>query len=318
MDGVKPAVILLMGPTACGKTDLAIRLCADLPCDLVSVDSAMVYRGMDIGTAKPSADTLSRCPHRLVDICDPEETYSAGRFVDDATREIESIIRRERVPLLVGGTMLYFRSLQMGMASLPKADPAIRGTIDEQAGRVGWPAMHDQLRRLDPDAAAKIRPNDRQRIQRALEVIRISGRPISQLHAEGAVPERPWEFVKIGLWPPDRAQLRARIDQRFRKMLATGLEQEVAALKRRPGLTAEHSSMRAVGYRQVWAWLAGQYGREEAISRAVTATAQLAKRQLTWLRREQGLRRFDPTRADLTAVVLDDIRKTGLVGRRLC
>jgi len=318
MDAVRHPVILLMGPTACGKTDLAIRLCADLPCDVVSVDSAMVYRGMDIGTAKPSAEILSSCPHRLVDICEPEDTYSAGRFVDDATREIESIIQRDRVPLLVGGTMLYFHSLQQGMASLPGADPVIRCAIDEQAGRHGWPAMHHELERLDPEAAARIRPNDRQRIQRALEVIRISGRPISQLQAEGARQQRPWSFVKVALWPSDRAELRERVDQRFRAMMASGLDREVEALMGRPELTREHASMRAVGYRQVWAWLAGDYNRDEAISRSVTATAQLAKRQLTWLRREECLPRFDPTRGDLTAVVLEHIMKTGFVSRRLC
>lgn len=284
-------VVLLMGPTACGKTELAVRLHAQLPVDVVSVDSAMVYRGMDIGTAKPAPEVLADCPHRLVDICDPSERYSAGRFVRDAGHAIDEILAAGRIPLLVGGTMLYFRALQRGLADLPEADAKVRAAIDAEAAERGWAALHRELADVDPAAAARIKPTDSQRIQRALEVYRLTGTCLSHLQAEAdPVPNR--RYVKLGLWPTDRASLRARISARFARMMNSGLVEEVRRLHERTDLTPDLPSVRSVGYRQIWAWLDGRMGREEAIERAVTATAQLAKRQLTWMRSEQNLERI--------------------------
>ena len=284
-----PLVVLLMGPTATGKTDLAAALHQALPLEVVSVDSAMVYRGMDIGTAKPDAAFLRRCPHRLIDICDPADPYSTGRFVADARREIKEIHAAGRIPLLVGGTMLYFRALQQGLADLPEADPSLRQEIDAEAARIGWPAMHEQLRRVDPDAAARIRPQDSQRIQRALEVFRLSGEPLSRLQAVATAAAPPWRYVKLALWPRDRAGLAARIARRFGKMLEAGFVAEVEKLLGRPDIHRGLPSMRAVGYRQILGHLEGVYGLAEAERRAIVATRQLAKRQLTWLRAEEGL-----------------------------
>jgi tRNA dimethylallyltransferase len=305
--GTAAPVVLLMGPTATGKTELAVALHERLPVDVISVDSAMVYRGMDIGTAKPGPALLARCPHRLIDICDPAEAYSAGRFVTDASREIERSHRAGRVPLLVGGTMLYFRALQQGLAELPRADEALRARIDAEAGRRGWAALHAELARLDPVAAARIQPGDSQRIQRALEVCRLSGQPMSELQARArpAAPDR--RFLKIGLWPADRTALRRRIAARFERMIRAGLVAEVAALRERPGLSVELPSMRAVGYRQIWLHLDGEYALETAVERAVIATGQLAKRQTTWLRRERDLRRLDPSHAGLVDAVAASI-----------
>lgn len=300
-------VVLLMGPTATGKTDLAAGLRQALPLDVVSVDSAMVYRGMDIGTAKPDAAFLQRCPHRLIDICDPAEPYSTGRFVDDARREIAQIHAAGRIPLLVGGTMLYFRALQQGLADLPAADTALRAEIDAEAARIGWPAMHEQLHRVDPAAAARIRPRDSQRIQRALEVFRLSGEPLSRLQAEATAAVPPWRYVKLALWPSDRAGLGARIARRFGKMLEAGLVAEVERLRARPDIHPGLPSMRAVGYRQILECLEGRYGLEEAERRAVVATRQLAKRQLTWLRTEAALSVLEPGRL-AEAAALAEIR----------
>lgn len=307
-----------MGPTATGKTDLAIDLRGHLPADLVSVDSAMVYRGMDIGSAKPSPEVLAEHPHALVDICDPSERYSAGRFLRDARREIARILAARRIPLLVGGTMLYFRALQTGLADLPPADPAIRADIDGEAQRRGWPALHRELAAIDPAAAGRIEPTDSQRIQRALEVYRLSGQPLSRLQAaaEGRAP--PWRFVKIGLWPRDRAALRDRIRRRFQAMMAAGLAEEVAALRERPDLGPHLPAIRAVGYRQLWDWLDGRTSRDEAVDRAITATAQLAKRQLTWMRREEDLRLIPVPSDDPGPQALDDIRRRGVSDTQLC
>ena len=287
-----------MGPTASGKTDIAISLCKRFPLDIVSVDSALVYRGMDIGTAKPDAETLRRTPHRLIDIRDPEESYSAGDFVRDARLEIDRIQAAGRIPLLVGGTMMYFRALTGGIAELPAADPEIRAAIDSDAEKLGWPALHERLRAVDPGAANRIKPNDRQRIQRALEVYMTSGRPLSEWQSDGGNDRnQDLEFVKLALQPASRQNLHERIEKRLNLMLNNGFIDEVKVLYERPGLTAEHASMRSVGYRQLWVYLQGNASLEEAGRRALYATRQLAKRQITWLRSESDLLSFDPLEA---------------------
>lgn len=290
----KLPVLVLAGPTGAGKSDWALRLAAQAPVEIVSVDSAMVYRGLDIGTAKPAREVRASVPHHLIDICDPSECYSAGRFVVDAMEVIRDIHRRRRVPLLVGGTMLYLRALLSGLAPLPPAMPALRGEIDARAAREGWAALHGELARLDPEAAERIAPNDAQRIQRALEVCLSTGRPISQLQRQTSpqlmdYPRRYWILA-----PGDRAVLHERLAGRFANMMAAGLLDEVAALYRRGDLTARHPAMRAVGYRQLWAHLCGEYGLDEAVRRAVAATRQLARRQLTWLRGEAEAHWIDP------------------------
>lgn len=297
-------VVCLMGPTASGKTDVAISLCKRFPFDIVSVDSALVYRGMDIGTAKPDAETLRRTPHRLIDIRDPEERYSAGDFVRDARAEIDKIFAAGRVPLLAGGTMMYFRALTGGIAELPAANAEIRAVIDRDAENLGWPALHERLESVDPDAAGRIKPNDRQRIQRALEVYMASGRPLSEWQAEAASDvNQDLNFVKIALQPATRQILHERIEQRLNIMLNNGFLDEVKVLYDRPGLTADHPSMRSVGYRQMWQHLAGETSLDEAARRALYATRQLAKRQITWLRSESDLSSYDP----LEAITIDAI-----------
>jgi len=281
--------ILLMGPTASGKTDVAVGLCKRFPCDIISVDSALVYRGMDIGTAKPDRATLERAPHRLIDIRDPEESYSAGEFVRDAEREMADIVARGRIPLLVGGTMLYFRALTEGIADLPAAADQVRAEIDRQAAAEGWPALHDELRRVDPEAAARINPNDSQRIQRALEVFRASGKSLTAWQQESPAAGSARPFVKIALEIEPRSLLHARIEKRLEQMVEKGFIKELQGLRERPGLTDRSSSMRAVGYRQYWKYLDGDWSEEEAFRRALFATRQLAKRQLTWLRSEQNV-----------------------------
>jgi tRNA dimethylallyltransferase len=284
-----------MGPTASRKTDVAISLCKRFPFDIVSVDSALVYRGMDIGTAKPDAETLQRAPHRLIDIRDPEERYSAGDFVRDARREIDSIQAAGRVPLLVGGTMMYFRALIGGIAELPSANAEIRASIDADAEKSGWPAIHAQLQEIDPAAAERIKPNDRQRIQRALEVYLTSGTPLSEWQSRAkSAQDQDLRFAKFALQPATRHILHERIEKRLNLMLNNGFLNEVKVLHERPGLTPGHPSMRSVGYRQLWAHLDGEVSMEEAGKRALYATRQLAKRQITWLRSESDLRSFDP------------------------
>ena len=288
----RPA-ILLMGPTGAGKTDLAARLVAQFPLEIVSVDAAMVFRGMDIGTAKPSPELLARAPHHLIDLIDPAESYSAARFLADAGAAMEAIAARGRAPLLVGGTMLYFRALQSGLARLPAADPAIRERLEARASAVGWPAMHAELARLDPVSAARIRPGDRQRIQRALEVIEQTGRPMSSQLAENLRGATRAGDLPLVLAPADRGALFERIGRRFDAMLSQGLVGEVAALRARGDLHARLPSLRLIGYRQVWEHLEGGATREEATLKAVAATRQLARRQLTWLRAEPGAEWFD-------------------------
>ena len=300
-------VICLMGPTASGKTEIAIRLTEELPADIVSVDSALVYRGMDIGTAKPDAGTLRKYPHALVDIIDPEAPYSAGEFIRDAEKEIDAIHERGRLPLLAGGTMMYFRTLINGMAELPPADAEIRESIDREAAARGWPAMHEELAAVDPASAARINPNDSQRIQRALEVYRISAKPLSDWHASGHPPRDDLRFVRIALMPEPRKRLHERIEQRLDAMLAAGFVDEVSRLRERPALTPDHPSMRAVGYRQYWSFLEGDFDAGEARQRALAATRQLAKRELTWLRREPELFAVNPLETDAIAAISDHL-----------
>jgi tRNA dimethylallyltransferase len=276
---------MLLGPTGAGKTDLAVALAARLPLDIISVDSAMVYRGMDIGTAKPAADVLARAPHRLIDMLDPTESYSAGRFRHDALREVEDIRRHGRIPLLVGGTMMYIRVIQRGLADLPEADAGLRARLDARALEEGWPALHDELARVDPSLAARVHRHDAQRIQRALEVYALTGRPLSELQSEAAVAApRPW--LKLVLAPRDRGRLHERIADRLQGMLAAGFVQEVQRLHARGDLDERMPSMRAVGYRQLWPYACGRSSLDQAIEAAATATRQLARRQLTWLRAE--------------------------------
>lgn len=299
-----------MGPTASGKTACAIRLVDAFPFDIISVDSALVYRGMDIGTAKPDAATLARAPHRLIDIREPEAAYSAGQFVKDARGEIESIRAAGRVPLLVGGTMLYFRALMQGIADLPEANPAVRRAIDQEAEACGWPAMHAELARLDPAAAARIKPNDRQRIQRALEVFRVSGRPLSELQAATRPAASAEKFVPLALVDGQRDDLHRRIDARFLDMIDGGFIEEVQRLRERPRLDRDSPAMRAVGYRQLWAHLAGELDLPTAIARGQAATRQLAKRQLTWLNSLPALPCFDPLEAGTDAAISELIRRS--------
>lgn len=294
---MKRTAILLMGPTASGKTDLAISLCKRFPCDVISVDSALVYRGMDIGTAKPDPDTLARTPHRLIDIRDPEESYSAGEFIRDAYREMDDIHAAGRIPLLAGGTMMYFRALTEGIAELPAADEEIRRAIDTEAAVRGWPGMHAQLADVDPAAALRIQPNDRQRIQRALEVYRISGTPLSDWQRDSAPSRNDIDYLKVGLNIEPRSVLHERIAQRLELMVGAGFVDELRRLRKRPGLKADCPAMRSVGYRQFWQHLDDEYTLDEARDRALYATRQLAKRQITWLRSEKRVFLVDPLEA---------------------
>jgi tRNA dimethylallyltransferase len=278
----------LLGPTASGKSRLALELAARHPVEIVSLDSAQVYVGMDIGTAKPSAAERARVRHHLVDLIEPTQSYSAGRFRADAVRAIGEIQGRGKIPLVVGGTMLYYRALTQGIAALPEADPDLRATIDARAARRGWPALHAELARIDPATAARLSPNDAQRIQRALEVWELAGRPISELQ-KAADPGLPFRLKAYALIPEDRAELHRRIAERFERMLAEGLVEEVEGLRNRYSLHPGLPSMRCVGYRQVWGYLEGEYGRDELRDKGIAATRQLAKRQLTWLRSLPGI-----------------------------
>ena len=284
----KPMAVAIMGPTASGKTASALRIAQTRPCEIISVDSALVYRGMDIGTAKPTPAELAAVPHHLIDILDPLEAYSVAQFRDDTIRLVGEITARGKLPLLVGGTMMYFKGLVDGLDDLPTADPALRAAIEEQAARIGWPGMHAKLQALDPITAARLAPNDAQRINRALEIIELSGQPMSSLLARRAKPELPFELVSFGLETDDRAVLHKRIALRFDQMLGDsdeqGLVAEVARLRARGDLSPALPSIRCVGYRQAWDYLDGNIDRAELRELGVIATRPLAKRQITWLR----------------------------------
>ncbi len=289
-----PLAIFIMGPTATGKTELAMALVDEFPLEIISVDSAMVYRGMDIGSAKPEPATLEKYPHRLIDICDPSEAYSAGRFRDDALREMGDVTAAGHVPLLVGGTMLYFRALQEGIAELPDANEEIRQRLNREAQEQGWERLHQRLAEIDPESARRIHPNDPQRIQRALEVYEISGRTLTSFWQQQSADKLAWRRVKIALMPEHRHDLREKIALRFDAMLNAGLVEEVEKLYQRGDLAAEMPAMRAVGYRQIWAMLAGEYDFDTMREKAIIATAQLAKRQMTWLRKEVNCNFIEP------------------------
>ena len=298
-----PFAVCIMGPTATGKTDLAIACANELGMELISVDSALVYKEMDIGTAKPDIATLAKSPHRLINIVDPSEAYSAGRFREDALAEMDAITAAGKIPLLVGGTMLYFNALQKGMADLPEANPEIRQKLDEEVSRIGWQGLHKRLSEVDPESAKRLHPNDPQRIKRALEVYDITGKTLTEIWAEQEQQLPPYRLIKIALMPPDRVELRKRIEQRFDAMLVQGVVEEVRGLFNRSDLNAEMPSMRAVGYRQIWSYLAGDYDYETMREKAITATAQLAKRQMTWLRSEAQCNFIDPEQVKLSKVL---------------
>ncbi|MDR0635200.1 MAG: tRNA (adenosine(37)-N6)-dimethylallyltransferase MiaA [Azoarcus sp.] len=278
-----PPALLLLGPTASGKTACALALARALPVEIISVDSALVYRDMDIGTAKPEAAERALCPHHLIDIISPEESYSAAQFCADARRLMAEIGARGRIPLLVGGTMLYFKALREGLSDLPRADAALRAEIDRRARAEGWPALHAELAHLDPEGAARLAPNDAQRIQRALEIVLVGGKPLAEALARRETPALPHRLITVALSPSARGPLHARIAGRFERMLAAGLLDEVAALRQRYRLTADLPSMRAVGYRQAWACLDGALDAAGLREAGIAATRQLAKRQSTWL-----------------------------------
>ncbi|WP_254413561.1 tRNA (adenosine(37)-N6)-dimethylallyltransferase MiaA [Vibrio furnissii] len=278
-----PLALFLMGPTASGKTDLAIRLRQKFPVEIISVDSALIYKGMDIGTAKPDQHELALAPHRLIDILDPSEAYSAADFRRDALREMNDIVAQGRIPLLVGGTMLYYKALLEGLSPLPAADPEIRQQIEHEAEQHGWLALHDQLRQIDPVSAERIHPNDPQRLSRALEVYRISGKTLTEL-TQTKGEALPFRVKQFAIAPKERAELHRRIELRFEKMVEAGFEEEVKALYARKDLHPDLPSIRCVGYRQMWDYLDGNGRLEDAIFRGICATRQLAKRQITWLR----------------------------------
>lgn len=307
----RPLAVFLMGPTASGKTDLAMALHERLGMDIISVDSAMVYRGMDIGTAKPTPEELARAPHRLIDIRDPADPYSAANFRDDAREEMQRISDRGGIPLLAGGTMLYYKSLVGGIGDLPAADAGVRAELEAWASRDGLAALHDELGRIDPESAERIHPNDPQRLMRALEIHRIAGKPMSELWREQEKENFPWRILSIGLAPAQRQVLHERIARRFMAMLESGFVDEVAALKGRGDLHLGLPSMKSVGYRQVWQYLDGDFGKEDLKCKGIVATRQLAKRQITWLRSWPALHWVDSLSSDPLGEVLKIVRRCG-------
>ena len=304
-----PPAILLMGPTASGKTAVAVQLATTLPCEIISVDSALVYKGMDIGTAKPDAATLARAPHHLINIIEPHESYSAARFRDDALTLMREITERGNIPLLVGGTMLYFKSLVEGLNDLPEADSTVRLIIETMAEEEGWPAVHEKLRKVDPETAARLEPNDSQRVQRALEIYYITGKSMTDLLKKPKYVYFPYTPIRIALLPSDRAILHDRIALRFEKMLDDGLVEELRALRDEYALEPDMPSMRCVGYRQAWDFLGDRISRAELLEQGIAATRQLAKRQLTWLRSTENLTEFDCLTENVGDLVLEYIRQ---------
>jgi tRNA dimethylallyltransferase len=298
-----------MGPTASGKTAVAAFLAAHLPCEIVSVDSAQVYKGMDVGTAKPDAATLAATPHHLIDIIEPHERYSAARFRDDALTLMREITERDRIPLLVGGTMLYFQALTEGLNELPEADSAVRLVIDTMAEVEGWPAVHEKLARIDPETAARLAPNDQQRIQRAMEIYMLTGKPMADLLKKPKYVYFPYTPIKVSLVPSDREALHRRIETRFDEMLRLGLPAELKRLRDEYGLEAGMTSMRCVGYRQAWDFLDGRIGAAALREQGIAATRQLAKRQLTWLRSMNDVTEFDCLAEGLPEMVLEYLRR---------
>jgi tRNA dimethylallyltransferase len=307
----KPLAIAIMGPTASGKTAAALEIAKHIPSEIISVDSALVYRGMDIGTAKPSPAERATVPHHLIDIIDPAESYSAMQFRHDALQLVEEVTARGRLPLLVGGTMLYFKALRDGLDALPPADEELRARLDREAAAIGIPAMHARLAALDPETAARLKPNDSQRVQRALEIIELTGQPMSQLLAKAPKTDLPFDILPLSLEPSERSVLHARIASRFDAMLESvsgGLIDEVEALRSRGDLHPGLPSMRCVGYRQTWEYLDGAYDRNALREKGIAATRQLAKRQLTWLRSMPDRIVIDCVRPDFTALVLDRVK----------
>jgi len=303
-----PPAIFLMGPTASGKTALSVQLAQKLNAEIISVDSALVFKGMDIGTAKPTLEERAGIPHHLIDILDPAESFSTGAFRRQALALMADITARGKLPLLVGGTMLYFNALYHGLAQLPSADDVVRAQLDAQAKAIGKEAMHAKLQLVDPVAAARIHPNDPQRVQRALEVYELTGKSMTQLHAEAQAEEIPYQKIKLIIAPRDRAVLHEKIALRFKLMLQQGLVAEVESLYQRGDLTVSMPSVRAVGYRQVWSYLDGEIDAEEMQETAIIATRQLAKRQFTWLRRETDAHRFYAEEQDVFSAVLTSVQ----------
>jgi tRNA dimethylallyltransferase len=298
-----PSAIFLMGPTASGKTGVAVELAHALPVEIISVDSALVYRDMDIGTAKPDTATLARAPHHLIDIISPTEAYSAAAFRHDALRLMQDITARGRIPLLIGGTMLYFKALREGLSDLPQSDPAVRAALDAEIAQHGIAHLHRQLAQVDAETAARLHPTDTQRIQRALEVFRLTGQPMSTLIGQQQSPELPYHIMPIALVPSDRAVLHQRIATRFKTMLAHGLVDELRMLREKYPLHPNMTSMRCVGYRQAWQFIEGEINEAQLLETGIAATRQLAKRQLTWLRSMPDIIELDCLAPDLTRQV---------------
>ena len=310
MAALLPSAIFLMGPTASGKTGAAVYLHSKLPVEIISVDSALVFKDMNIGTAKPDAATLATAPHHLIDMIDPTSAYSAANFRSDALRLMAEITARGKIPLLVGGTMLYFKALESGLSGLPEASPAIRAKLDAEAAKIGWPAMHYKLASIDSATAARLMPNDMQRIQRALEVYEIAGETMSSLFAKQTSEALPYKVLKLALVPSDRKVLHQRIEVRFDEMLKLSFVGEVKSLLAKyPQLSAESTAMRCVGYRQALEHLAGQYDLAELRNRGIFATRQLAKRQLTWLRAMDDTIELDCLNPDLNGAVFSEIKQ---------
>ena len=300
-----PPAIFIIGPTASGKTGLAMKLLKHFPIELISVDSALVYKDMDIGTAKPTAKELEQAPHRLISFLDPSEPYSAADFRKDALREMQEITEKGKIPVLVGGTMLYFRALENGLAELPTANPEIRKRLSDEAAEKGWDALHQKLLSIDPESAARIHPNDQQRIQRALEVYEISGEPLTALFKKASLDALPYRLFKIALIPESREWIRDLAKIRFHSMLEQGFIDEVKSLHARGDLSADLPAIRAVGYRQVWEYLEGKLDRDEMSERAIIATRQLAKRQMTWMRSEPNITKYGAQNYQIETVISD-------------